>query len=181
MGVVSVLTSECVCGPPPDVPLSAFACLDVFTCATTVGVEAGVLAGVDAIRAPVVLRVVCQFLPSATTTVAGGAVSVVRTPVPLSAEDDCPASCLIKLRLDVPESEFGFEPSPFVSLSAFAFSDRFASAARKLMPAGLFDTEAAAMGEDGVVNKDAIRTPVMLHVACQHLPFAASSSPGGTN
>jgi hypothetical protein len=118
------------------------------------------------------VRVVYQFLPLAATPVAGRGVAVVGTPVSLSVEDDCTFSCLIELRLAVPESEFVCEPSPFVSLSPFAFSDRFASVARKLMLAGLLDTTAAGMGEDLVVAKDAIRTPLMLHVACQHLPFA---------
>jgi hypothetical protein len=95
-------------------------------------------------------------------------------------EDDCTFSCLIEMQLAVPESEFVCEPSPFVSLSAFAFSDRFASAARKVMPVGLVGSRAAGMGGDAVVNKDAIRTPLMLHVACQHLLFATSLSPGGT-
>jgi len=111
---------------------------------------------------------------------AGGGVAVVRTPVSQPMEDDCTFSCLIEVRLAVPESEFVCEPSPFVSLSAFAFSDRFASAARKVMPVGLVGSRAAGMGEDAVVNKDAIRTPLMLHVACQHLLFATSLSPGGT-
>jgi hypothetical protein len=49
-----------------------------------------------------------------------------------------------------------------------------------VMPVGLIDTRAAGMEEDVAVNKDAIRTTIMLHVACQHLPFATSSSSGGT-
>jgi hypothetical protein len=154
--------------------------LDEFGDATVAGVEESTVAGADEIRTPVIVRVVCQFLPLATITVAGGAVAVVRMPVSLSVEDDCTFFCIIKLRLAVPESELVCEPSPFVSLSAFDFSDRFASAARKVMFVGLLDTEAAGMGEDLVVNKDAIRTPLMLHVACQHLPFATYLSSGRT-
>ena len=220
--------SECVCELPVIGPLSSFAWLDKFSgaaCmgmpsrpagATDAGVEEGAVAGVDAIRTPVMVRAVCQVFPFATTTVVGRTVADVRTPVSLlmgrllfvcpfdfpttqavvgsarggvavvrspalqPMEDGCSFSCLIKLRLAAPDSEFVCEPSPRMSLSAFAFSDRFASAARKVMPVGLTGSRAAGMEEDVVVDKGAIRTPLLLHVACQHLPFATFSSPGGT-
>jgi hypothetical protein len=57
--------------------------------------------------------------------------------------------------------------------------DKFASAERKVMPEGLTGTTAADREEDIVVNKDAIRTPIMLHVACQHQPFAVHTAVGG--
>ena len=52
-------------------------------------------------------------------------------------------------------------------LFEFAFSDKLASAARKVIAVSLTGTWAAGTVEGVVVNKDAIRTPVMLHVACQ--------------
>jgi hypothetical protein len=144
------------------------------------GVEEGVVAAVDAIRTPVMVRVVCQNLPFATTTVAGGGVAVVSAPASIALEDDCAVSCLLALPLVTPAPESDSVPLSLEPLSAFAFSDKFASAARKAMPSGFTDTRAAGMEEDAVVNKDAIRTPIVLHVGCQHLPFAAFSSPGGS-
>jgi hypothetical protein len=79
-----VFSLEWVCGPPPDEPQSALACLDEFASTARkvmpdglTGTRAAVIAGEvvvdgDAIRTPDLLHVVCQDFPFAWPTAAGG-------------------------------------------------------------------------------------------------------------
>jgi hypothetical protein len=102
----------------------------------------------------------------------GGIVAVVRALASLTTEDDCAFSCNLARRLAAPASECVLDPPPVGPFSVSVFSDKFASAAPKVMPVGLAGSRAAATVEDVVVDEDAIRTPLMMHVACQHLAFA---------
>ena len=76
MTVVSAPASDGV-RAPLNVSLSGFVCLAEFTGDVVAGVEEGVFVEADAIRTPVMVRVVCHVLPFATTTLAGGRVAVV--------------------------------------------------------------------------------------------------------
>ena len=99
----------------------------------------------------------------------------------LSLEDACVFSCLPVMRLAAPEPEGVFEPPPVAPLSPSPCSYIFASTARKVMPDRPACTRAAGMEEGVVDNKDAIRTPVRLHVVCQFFHGQRQEQPAETN
>ena len=89
----------------------------------------------------------------------------------------CATCCSLVLSPVVPALESAFASFAVEPLCESAFSDKLSNAALNVMAGWLTGTWAAGMEEEGVVvNKDAIRTSVMLHVVCQ-LGFFVSVVP----
>jgi len=105
-------------------------------------------------------------------------VAVVGTLASLTLEDDCSFCLWLDIPLATPALVSDFVTLSIAPLSAFACSDKFANAARKVMPDGVNESRAAGC-EEAVVNMGAILTPILLHVACQHLAFAMIWPYGG--
>jgi hypothetical protein len=131
---------ECALGPTLTGPLSALTRPDEFASAAR------------------------NVMPDGIADSAGrtGAVAAV-----LSVESGCTFPGLFAGRPPVSPPECALGPTLTGLLSALTRPDEFASAARNVMPDGIADAEIGMAAVEVVVDEAAIRTLVILHVACQ--------------
>jgi hypothetical protein len=86
-------------------------------------------------------------------------------------ESGCALSGLLAGRLAAPAAEFALDPARVESFSAFKRSVEFASAVWNVIPDEVDAGGIVMVAIGDVVDEAAIRTPVIMHVACQHFVF----------